>query len=95
MKTLKDTCELMCSTDYKERFIAEYEQLACRLTGLVIMREKMDHGTLSFTPRCPGSFYDLQIRAMKDYLTILETRAVIEGIDLHKDEQGGVNVKID
>ena len=95
MKTLKDTCELMCSTDYKERFIAEYEQLSCRLTGLVIMREKMDHGTLNFTPTCPGSLYDLQIRAMKDYLTVLETRAVIESIDLHKDEQGGVDVKID
>lgn len=45
--------------------------------------------TLNFTPTCPGSLLDLQIRAMKDYLT------VIEGIDLHKDEQGGVNVKID
>ena len=55
----------------------------------------MDHGTLKFTPTCPGSLYDLQIRAMKDYLTVLEARAVIEGIDLHKDEQGGVDVKID
>lgn len=95
MKTLKDTCELMCSTDYKERFIAEYEQLSCRLSGLVIMREKMRHNSLNFTPSCPESLYDLQIRAMKDYLTILETRAVIEGIDLHKDEQGGVDVEID
>ena len=95
MKTLKEICELMCSTDYKDRFIAEYEQLFCRLTSLVIMREKMDHGTLKFTPTCPGSLYDLQIRAMKDYLTVLEARAVIEGIDLHKDEQGGVDVKID
>ena len=95
MKTLKETYELMCSTDYKERFIAEYEQLFCRLTGLVIMRDKMDHGTLNFTPTCPGSLFDLQIRAMKDYLTVLEARAVIEGIDLRKDEQDGADVKID
>lgn len=95
MKTLKETCEFMCSTDYKERFIAEYEQLFCRLTGLVIMRDKMDHGTLNFSPTCPGSLFDLQIRAMKDYLTVLEARAVIEGIDLHKDEQDGADVKID
>lgn len=95
MKTLKDTCGLMCSGDYKERFVAEYEQLTYRLTSLVIMREKMDHGTLNFTPRCPGSLYDLQIRAMKDYLTILETRAVIEGVDLHKEGQDGVDVEID
>lgn len=95
MKTLKEICELMCSTDYKERFIAEYEQLFCRLTGLVIMREKMDNGTLKFTPTCPGSLFDLQIRAMKDYLTVLEARAVIEGIDLHKDEQGGADIEID
>ena len=95
MKTLKEICELMCSTDYKERFIAEYEQLFCRLTGLVIMREKMDNGTLKFTPTCPGSLFDLQIRAMKDYLTVLEARAVIEGIDLHKDEQDGADIEID
>lgn len=95
MKTLKETCELMCSTDYKERFIAEYEQLSCRLTSLVIMRDKMVHGILNFTPTYTGSLFDLQIRAMKDYLTVLEARAVIEGIDLHKDEQGGVDIEID
>lgn len=51
--------------------------------------------TLNFTPTCPRSLFDLQIRAMKDYLTVLEARAVIDGIDLYKDEQGGVDVKID
>lgn len=45
--------------------------------------------TLNFTPTCSGNLFDLQIRAMKNYL------AVIEGIDLHKEEQGGVDVKID
>ena len=34
IKTLKDTVELMNSTDYKERFIAEYKQLAIRYKGL-------------------------------------------------------------
>lgn len=34
IKTLKDTAELMNSEDYKERFIAEYEQLIIRYKGL-------------------------------------------------------------
>lgn len=33
-KTLKDTVDIMCSTDYKERFIAEYKQLEIRILGL-------------------------------------------------------------
>lgn len=57
MKTLKETCELMCSTDYKERFIAEYEHLSSRLTSLVTMRNKMVHGILNFTPTYPGSLF--------------------------------------
>ena len=51
--------------------------------------------TLNFTPTYTGSLFDLQIRAMKDYLTVLEARAVIEGIDLHKDEQDGADIEID
>ena len=93
MKTLKETCELMCSTDFEEKFIAEYVQLYCRLNSLWVTREKLKRGMIK--DLCPESLYDLQIRAMKDYLTVLEARAVIEGIDLHKDEQGGVDVKID
>ena len=79
---LKDTVELMMSDDYKERFIAEYCQIKIRYGKLKYMLEKWDNGILNFTPICPRSTYDLQISAMKDYIAILEARAVMEGVTL-------------
>ena len=79
---LKDTIEMMQSDDYKERFKAEYYQLKIRTEKLKAMLEKWDKGELNFTPICPRSIYDLQIRNMYDYLAVLEGRAVIEGIEL-------------
>lgn len=79
---LKDTIEMMQSDDYKERFKAEYYQLKIRTEKLKAMLEKWDKGELNFTPTCPRSIYDLQIRNMYDYLAVLEGRAVIEGIEL-------------
>lgn len=46
------------------------------------MIDNWDNGTLNFTPTCPRATYNLQLRAMKDYLDILEVRAKIEGISL-------------
>lgn len=79
---LKDTVELMTSDDYKERFIAEYCQVKIRYGKLKYMLERWDNGILNFTPTCPRSTYDLQISAMKDYIAILEARAVMEGVTL-------------
>ena len=79
---LKDTVSLMLSGDYKERFMAEYHQLHERFAGLSSMVEKWDAGTLDFTPTCPRSTYDMQKRAMVDYLAVLEARAVMEGVEL-------------
>ena len=81
---LKDTVELMTSNDYKERFIAEYCQVKIRYGKLKYMLERWDNGILDFIPACPRSTYDLQITAMKDYIAILEARAVMEGIELSK-----------
>ena len=81
-KTLKDTVELMNSTDYKERFIAEYEQLVTRYEGLLNMLYKWDRDELDFKPTCPRSTYNLQTKAMEDYMAVLEARAVMEGIVL-------------
>lgn len=81
---LKDTVELMTSNDYKERFIAEYCQTKIRYGKLKYMLEIWDNGILDFIPTCPRSTYDLQIAAMKDYIAILEARAVMEGIALPK-----------
>ena len=79
---LADTVEMMNSSDYKERFKAEYAQLVIRYYGLKNMLEKWDNGTLEFKPTCPRSTYNLQIKAMTDYIAVLEARAVIENVDL-------------
>lgn len=79
---LKDTVSMMGSADYKERFKAEYNQLAIRFEKLNAMLDKWDVGTLSFNPTCPRSTYNIQIRAMADYLAALEARAVMEGVSL-------------
>ena len=79
---LKDTVRLMESGDYKERFKAEYYQIVIRYKKLSAMLEKWDNGTLEFNPICPRSTYNIQVKAMTDYIAILEARAVMEGIVL-------------
>ena len=79
---LKDTIRMMESEDYKERFKAEYYQIVIRYKKLSTMLEKWDNGTLEFNPTCPRSTYNIQVKAMIDYIAILEARAVMEGIVL-------------
>lgn len=79
---LKDTVGMMISADYKERFKAEYYQTAVRYKKLQSMLDKWDKEELNFNPTCPRSTYNIQIRAMTDYLAVLEARAVMEGIEL-------------
>ena len=80
--TLQDTVALMNSADYKERFKAEYKQLEVRFDGLRKMLKKWDEGTLAFEPTCPRSTYNMQLKAMADYMAVLEARAVMEDVDL-------------
>lgn len=77
---LRDTVEMMNSADYRERFKAEYFQNVIRYKKLKTMLRNW--GNLNFTPTCPRSTYDLQVKAMKDYIAVLEARALMEGIDL-------------
>lgn len=84
---LKDTDAMMLSEDYKERFRAEYGQLTIRYQKLKTMLvktmlDKWDQGVLDFKPTCPRSTYNMQIRAMADYIAVLEARAVMEDIVL-------------
>lgn len=72
----------MNSEDYKKRFIAEYKQLVIRYRGLENMINKWDRDELNFKPTCPRSTYNMQIKAMTDYIAVLEARAVMEGIVL-------------
>lgn len=82
MMELKETVEMMNSADYKERFKAEYQQVVIRYRKLAAMLEKWDKGELNFTPTCPRSTYNMQVRAMTDYIAVLEARAVMEGVEL-------------
>ena len=80
--TLEETKDLMCSPDYKERFKAEYYQLKIRYEKLKAMCEKWDKGELDFTPTCPRYIYRRQLDKMAGYLSVLEERADIEGVEL-------------
>lgn len=76
------TAILMNSNDYKDRFKAEYNQLAIRYKGLKTMLDQWDNETLP----CPRSTYNMQIKAMTDYLAVLEARAVMESIELNAEK---------
>lgn len=82
MTELKETVELMLSKEYKDRFIAEYAQLKIRYNKLLNMVEQWDKGILPFVPSCPRSMYDIQLRSMKEYMSTLEARAIIERVNL-------------
>ena len=82
MMELKDTAGMMNSSDYKERFKAEYYQVVIRYQKLKAMLQKWDNGELNFNPTCPRSTYNIQIKAMTDYIAVLEARAVMEGVEL-------------
>lgn len=79
---LRDTVVMMENSDYKERFKAEYYQNVIRYEKLKAMLDNWDRGVLSFNPTCPRSTYNMQIKAMTDYIAVLEARAVMEGIEL-------------
>lgn len=77
---LKDTVEMMTSSDYKERFKAEYYQLKLRYDKLALMITKWDEGTLGFEPTCSRTLLVRQLHHMRMYMIDLETRGKVEGI---------------
>lgn len=79
---LRDTVALMSSTDYQERFLAEYYQVKIRYEKLSKMVENLKNGTLAFAPSCSITVFQKQLSAMKYYINMLEQRAKIESIDL-------------
>ena len=79
---LKDTVELMLSSDYKERFKAEYYLTLIRYHKLRAMLKGYREGTLTFTPKCPFEILNNQFLFMQSYLVCLNRRAKIEGIEL-------------
>ena len=95
---LADTVAGMNSTDYKERFKAEYHQTKIRYERLKAFNTKIEaaHATRRDYPDmletaqiieepkhdCPCSLLREQQSVMGQYLHILEVRAVIEGVEL-------------
>ena len=79
---LQTITALMLSSDYKDRMKGEYYHLLNRKENLEAVLKLWDSGKLTFTPDCPRSIYDLQMRAMNDYQAVLEARAKIEGVAL-------------
>lgn len=93
---LKDTVELMKSSDYKKRFIAEYWQTKIRyeklkhFNNIIAAAQATNNNYERVTdvmvvePKhdCPRYMLEDQQHIMGQYLHILEVRAIIEGIDL-------------
>ena len=68
--------------DWQQRFVIEYEELADRAEKLRAILDKYDAGLLDFTPQTPIGVLRAQLSIMSAYMSILEERAEIEGVDL-------------
>ena len=79
---LKETIEMMTSSDFKDRTRAEYYQLKIRHEGLTRMLKGYREGTLDFTPNCSYDLLHTQLVYMECYINVLEERAKIENIEL-------------
>lgn len=80
---LKDTVNAMLSDDYILRMSAEYWQLKIRRDKLSIMINAYENGKLSFVPKCSVNILKAQCAAMDAYLSILNERTELEGIDTY------------
>lgn len=87
IRTLEDTIEFMMSSDYKERFVGEYFQTKIRYEKLKSYTTRIAAAEMCMKVTepphdCPYHLLREQQRAMGEYLSNLEVRAVIEGINL-------------
>lgn len=77
---LSETVDLMSSTDYKIRLVAEYVQTKIRYEKLHNMIVKYDANKLDFEPMCPIDILRQQKHTMGQYLYSLQVRMVMEDI---------------
>lgn len=86
MSDLSWTKSLMESTDYRQRFFAEYWQTKIRYEKLKDFCNKIEAARLTKTEEpkhdVPEKILRSQQKAMGEYLHILEIRAIIENVDL-------------
>ena len=85
---LYETIEGMTSTDYRERFKAEYRQTKIRYEKLKDFCNRIEAAARTGTEppehRCPLDLLREQQKRMGMYLETMEIRAAIEQIDLNK-----------
>lgn len=77
--TLADTVSGMVSDDYRERFVAEFDQLTYRTHRLHETTRRWDEGTLPFEPACSRTVLHGQLCAMYAYRDYMKVRAEAEG----------------
>ena len=90
IKELSQTCEMMCSKDYRDRLKAEFYQLKFRTEKLENFIAKINaqyhttkNDSCSYIEHdCDLDLLEQQLEAMKKYLFILKQRAVIENINI-------------
>ena len=86
MNGLNETIDLMTSADYKDRFIAEYHQVKIRYDKLKDFCHKIEVSTMLATEEpkhdCPLLLLLEQLDVMRQYIDILEKRAIIEHVKL-------------
>lgn len=86
MNNLKSTIDLMLSNDYRDRFVAEYQQTKIRYEKLHAILRKYYAGKLEFTLGSPVWLLEQQLDTMRAYLDILEARSKQERIDLEDND---------
>ena len=79
---LKDTVFLMTSKDYKDRFKAEFYQTKIRYNKLKQSLDNIIKDNLSSETYRSILILELQAQCMKNYLDILVSRAINEGIEI-------------
>lgn len=87
---LYETIEGMTSTDYRERFKAEYRQTKIRYEKLKDFCNRIEAaariGTEPPEHRCPLDLLQEQQKYMGLYLKMMEIRAVIEEVALKEEK---------
>lgn len=100
---LEKTVSLMTSSDYRQRFVAEYMQTKIRYEKLKKLNNHIEaadrtmyreNSTKVIMPShdCPEDLLREQQRIMGEYLHILEVRAIIENVglpDFYEDSSKG------
>lgn len=86
---LKDTTHYMTSSNYKERFIAEYWQAKIRYDKLKKFCDKIETAQLMNSLKYPEPEHDCPLELLRQqqyfmgkYLHVLELRAIIECVNV-------------